>query len=339
MREEMRTPKVYVIILNWNNYTDTRTCLYSLMECKHSNRSIVLVDNASKDGSGFLLRDEFPELQFIFNSKNLGFARGCNVGIRAALANEDCDYVLLLNNDAEVTQNFLEKAVEVAESHPRIGLVGGKILRSPECKKIWYAGGRVDVWRGQGIARGWGELDQGQYDKVEEVKFVTGALMLIKREVLEKVGLLPEEYFFGVEEFDYSVSVHRAGYLLYYVPEFIAYHKGDGSHYNYDNKYIYNYYRQKFIFMEKYLPKGCFPFWKIIFQVYTKFFFKRLRTRNILKHHSDRKDKLIGALDDLRIVMQEALRDHGKDVLTEETMQKFAKRFEFLKEQSRSVSR
>ena len=307
----MELPKIYIIILNWNNFTDSRTCLYSLMESNYSNISIIVVDNDSKDNSGYLLKDEFPNFQFIINENNLGFARGCNVGIRAALTQPDCDYVLLLNNDAMVTPDFLEKAVRVAQSNPNIGLVGGKILRSPECKTIWYAGGRVDVWRCQGIARGWGQVDQGQYEKVEEVKFVTCALMLIKREVLEKVGLLPEEYFFGVEEFDYSVTVRRAGYLLYYVPEFTAYHRGDGSHYNYDPIYIYNYYRQKFIFMKKFLPKGLFPIWKLIFQAYTKFLFKPLRTRNILKHHKDRKDQLIGALDDLKIVMREALRDHG----------------------------
>lgn len=327
----MKSPKVYIIVLNWNNYHDSKTGIESLLKADYPNKQIVVVDNASTDNSGILLREDFPDLLFIYNAENLGFARGCNVGIRAALQDKDAAYVLLFNNDAEATPNFLQKAVEVAESDKNIGLVGGKILRSPECKKIWYAGGYVDVWRCQGVTRGWGEIDRGQYDRGEEVDFVTGALMLIRREVLEKVGLLPEEYFFGVEEFDYSVAVKRAGYSLYYVPDFLVYHRGDGSHGNYDPKYAYIYYRQKLIFMEKYLPKGLFPFWKIAFKLYGKFIFKPLRTKNILQHHADKKEKLIGALDDLRIAMKAAVADHGKNYLSEDTMQQFDHSFKSLR--------
>ncbi len=327
----MGNPKVYIIILNWNNYKDTRVCLMSLLNITYENISVIFVDNGSKDNSGQLLKEEFPTFEFIFNDENLGFARGCNVGIRAALAHGDCDYVLLLNNDAVATPNFLEKALAVAESNLRIGLVGGKILRSPECKKIWYAGGRVEVWRCQVLPRGWGEIDRGQYDKVEEVEFVTGALMLIKREVLEKVGLLPEEYFFGVEEYDYSVTVRQAGYLLYYVPELLVYHRGDGSHWNYDAKFIYNYYRQKLIFMEKFLPKGLFPIWEIAFKLYTELLFKPRMTRAILKHYAHDKDRMLSVLDDLKIAMREALKDHGKNMLTEKTMFQFEARLSKIK--------
>lgn len=327
----MKLPKVYTIVLNWNNYLDSKKGIDSLLGSLYTNHEILIVDNCSTDNSGNLLKLDYPDLHFIFTEENLGFARGCNVGIRAALQDKDCAYVLLFNNDAEATPNCLQKAVEVAESDKNIGLVGGKILHSPECKKIWYAGGYVDIWRCQGVARGWGEIDQGQYDRVEPVKFVTGALMLIKREVLEKVGLLPEEYFFGVEEFDYSVTVKQAGYSLYYVPDFLVYHRGDGSHGNYDPKYVYNYYRQKLIFMEKYLPYGLFPFWKIIFKLYGKYLFKPLRIKNILKYHADRKDELIGALDDLKIAMTEAIKDHRKDYLSEATIKQFDNRFRLIK--------
>jgi GT2 family glycosyltransferase len=330
----VKPPKVYIIILNWNNYIDSKKGIESLLGSGYQNYQILVVDNGSTDNSGYLLREDFPDLHFIFNDENLGFARGCNVGIRAALQDRECGYVLLFNNDAEATSNFLQRAVDVAEAGKNIGLVGGKILCSPECKKIWYAGGYVDLWRCQGVARGWGEVDQGRYDRAEEVDFVTGALMLIRREVLEKVGLLPEEYFFGVEEFDYSVAVKRAGYALYYVPEFLVYHRGDGSHGNYDPKYVYIYYRQKLIFMEKYLPKGLFPFWKIVFRLYGKFIFKALRTKNILKHHADKQEKLIGALDDLRIAMMAAVADHGKNYLSEETMKQFDHRFKSMRHEA-----
>jgi GT2 family glycosyltransferase len=313
-------PQVNVIILNWNNYEDTKKCLESLQKATYSNLSVTVVDNGSADGSGKRLQTEFPDIQFIFNEKNLGFARGCNVGIRAALRDEDCAYVLLLNNDSVFTPDFLEKAVEIAEADRQVGLVGGKVLQSPETKKIWYAGGHINLWRGQAVTRH-GQIDFGQYDKPEEVGFVTGGLMLIRREVLEKVGLLPEEYFFGVEEYDYSLSVKKAGYKLYYVPDFLVYHRGDGSHWNYDPKYVYNYYRNKLILQEKFLPKGLFPMWKLAFVIYGKYLARRQRKKIIKHHHYDKERPVL--LDDLDYALMRAVKDHGKNVLCEEALREF----------------
>jgi len=312
-------PQVNVIVLNWNNYEDTKKCLESLQQATYPNLKVIVVDNASADESGKRLQAEFPHFRFIFNEKNLGFARGCNVGIRAALKDETCAYVLLLNNDAVVTPNFLEKAVEAAERDTLIGLVGGKILKFPESRTIWYAGGYVDQWRGQAVPRGFSELDHGQYDQPEEVGFVTGALMLIRREVLEEVGLLPEDYFFGVEEWDYCLSVKRSGYKLYYVPEFVVYHKADGSHWNYDPVYVYNYYRNKLIFQEKFLPKGLFPLWRMFFVFYGKYWARQQRQKAIDRYD---KDKSI-PVDDLYFLIMEAVRDHGTNILSEETLECF----------------
>lgn len=312
-------PRVSVIVLNWNNYEVTKKCLESLLQATYPNLDIIVVDNASVDGSGNRLQAKFAHFQFIFNEKNLGFARGCNVGIRAALRNENCAYVLLLNNDAVVTPGFLEKAVDTAEENKSIGLVGGKVLQSPESNKIWYAGGHIDRWRGQAMIRGYGEADYGQYDEPCDVGFITGGLMLIKKEVLKTVGLLPEEYFFGVEEWDYSMVTQRAGYRLCYVPDFIAFHKGDGSHWNYDPKYVYNYYRNKLIFQEKFLPKGLFPLWRMVFIFYGKYWARRQRQKAIDRYD---KDKSI-PVDDLYFLLMEAVRDHGTNILSEETLECF----------------
>jgi len=280
------------------------------------------VDNGSRDGSGGRLEAEFPDFQFILNEKNLGFSRGCNVGIRAALDDAHCAYVLLLNNDAVATPRFLERAVETAEENPQIGLVGGKLLYSPESKKIWYAGGDVNRWRGQVAIRGFREVDQGQYDVPVEVGFVTGALMLIRRAVLEQVGLLPEEYFFGTEEIDYSLAVRKAGYKLYYVPEFLVYHGADGSHSNYDPKFVYNNYRGKLIFQEKYLSKQAFYIWRKVFSFYGKYLVKRTWQR-LRNEDLDLQDKSI-AFDDMEFAFAMALEDHGKKVLSEEAVLEFA---------------
>jgi GT2 family glycosyltransferase len=312
-------PRIYAVVLNWENFSETRLCLNSLCDSGYPNLRTIVVDNGSQDCSVDMLRKEFPELTLLINEFNLGFARGCNVGIRQALQDSECAYVFLLNNDATILTGRLRSAVELAESDPRIGLISGKVLSSSESKTIWYAGGRLNRLRGQAIVRGFGEVDQGQYDSVCDVGFVTGALMLIKRVVLEVVGLLPEEYFFGVEEWDYSLATHRAGYRLCYVPDFAAFHRGDGSHWNYDPKFVYNYYRNKLLFQEKFLPKGLFPLWRMFFVLYGKYWTRRHRQKLIDQYD---KGKAV-PVDDLDFALTEAIKDHRKNSLSAQTLQEF----------------
>jgi GT2 family glycosyltransferase len=253
-------PKVAIVVLNWNGYHYTKACVESLERITWPNYEILIVDNGSTDGSAQKLREDFPRHQVLANPANLGFARGHNVGIRRALAG-GADYVLLLSNDFVVAPGFLEPAVALAQSDAKIGMIGGKIylLEKPGC--LWYAGGRVSRLRGMAKVYGAHEKDRGQHDRVRRISFVSGAKMLIKRAVLENVGLLPEEYFFGIEEWDYSVAVRRAGYTLYYVPGFVSHHKVGGSYDQARPKYLYGWWRGRLIFQEKYCPIG-FAAWK-----------------------------------------------------------------------------
>ena len=293
----------------------------SLQQATYPDLKIVVVDNASADGSGKRLQQEFGQYPFVFNEGNLGFSRGCNRGIRTALDDDLCAYVFLINNDAVVTPDSISAAVSAAEADERIGLVSGKVLLSGKRDTIWYAGGHIDRWRGRTVARGFGEIDRGQYDSPCEVGFGTGASMLIKREVLERVGLLPEEYFFGIEEWDYSHRVRKAGYKIFYVPRCVVFHKADGSHWNYDPKFVYNSYRSKLIFQEKYLPPGTFPIWLKAFQVYGKLLARRARARLIKLHQFDVEKKV--RPDDLDFAFSKAIQDHGKTELSEETLLAF----------------
>jgi|GEM_PF-1228307 len=313
--------RVYAVVLNWENLADTRLCLNSLRQSGYANLRTIVVDNCSQDGSAERLRKEFPDLPFLSNEFNLGFARGCNVGIREAIKDPECQFVLLLNNDAVLVPGTLEKGIQFAAADPTIGAISGKVLSDPESNAIWYAGGQIDRWRGQANVRGFGEVDHGQYDVACEVGFVTGALMLIKREVLEVVGLLPEEYFFGVEEWDYSIRIQRARYTLYYTPEFKAYHKADGSHWNYDPKFVYNSYRNKLIFQEKYLPPLIFAMWKRAFSVYGKYLARRARKRLIAAQRFKGADAV--QLDDLDFAFARALKDHGKNALSAQALAEF----------------
>src|SRR5216684_3242121 len=136
---------VGIVVLNWNNYTDTARCLESLKNLAYPNYRTYLVDNGSTDHSMERLMLDYngSSLKFILNGENLGFAAGCNRGIAMALQ-EGCHYILLLNNDCVVSDaRFLEKAVRFAEATPRCGIVGGKILFWPETRRIWSTGGYI----------------------------------------------------------------------------------------------------------------------------------------------------------------------------------------------------
>lgn len=263
-------PLVYIVILIYNNTEEVGACIESLKKVTYPNYRILLVDNDSPDGGGAELSRRYPEYEFIANAENLGFARGCNVGIRHALA-QGADYVLLLNGDMLVEPDFLEPMVEVLENDPKAGLASGKIFSLRFKNEIWYAGGRIDLWRGQNVVDHYKKQDTLMNSAAIPTQFCTGAMMLIPKRILTGVGLLPEEYFFGVEEWDYSLNVMRKGYTLYFVPASIAYHYAAGSVKGKSIIYHYGYYRNKLIFQRKYLPTPLFWIWKICFSGYVHF--------------------------------------------------------------------
>lgn len=322
----MIAPRVYTILLNWNNYPDSKACLESLAAATYSNHRVVVVDNASKDQSGQKLRVEYPQHKFVFNECNLGFARGCNVGIRTALSDPECRYVLLLNNDAIVQPGFLEPAVEAAEGDPSVGAVSGKVIMDDN--RIWYAGGSVNRWRGGVAPRGFAEKDRGQYDKTESVRWVTGALMLLPRSVLENVGLLPEEYFFGFEEYDYSLTLLRAGYTLLYVPRCLAFHRGGGSQWSWEPKYVYNAYRNKLIMQQKFLPPGFFWLWKLSYRAYVYWYSETWRRRWAKAHAHLLSVRPPPPSEAFQFALAEAIADHGKTPLSEEALQSFHQKWQ-----------
>ena len=266
----IKWPSVYIVILHWKAYYDTRVCLLSLKKLTYPNHKVVVVDNHSNDGSAERLHAEFPEHIFVLNARNLGFSCGCNYGLREAFR-RGADYVLLLNNDMKIDPCFLEPAVAAAEKNPSVGAVTGKILYQETPNIFWQAGGYIHPFRVQGVARGKGEEDCGPYERVCETGWASGAMSLIRRSTLEKVGYLPEEYFFGQEEWDYSTAILRAGLKILYVPEFKAYHHA-GASYNAGHPVlnVYGGYLNKMIYAEKYMSAWKWKLWRFSFWVYLK---------------------------------------------------------------------
>ena len=223
----MTDPKVTIIILNWNGKEDTIECLESLKHITYPNYEILLVDNGSTDGSVECFRERYPGMEIIENGENLGFAEGNNVGIRKAM-DEGADYVLLLNNDTVVDPEFLGELVTVGESDPKAGIVGPKIYFY-NSDRIQSCGGRINLYKGvvQGIKRY--QRDLNHSTKVISTEFLSGCAMLIKKIVLEKVGLFDISYFAYYEDTDLCIRTKSGGYDLVCVQSSMIWHKGSQS--------------------------------------------------------------------------------------------------------------
>lgn len=267
----MKTPKVSVIIVNWNNYKDTSECLESFKKITYPNLDIIVVDNGSEDSSCQQFVANFSHCKVIKNQENLGFAAGNNIGIREALKG-GADYVLMINNDTIVKDDFLEPMVHCLEHNKRAGVAGGKIYYYDDPDRIWTVGGDVRILRGGSIYYGGGEKDMGQYNTIKQMTHISGCMSLIKREVLERVGLLSEQFFFRGSEWDFCYRVFKQGYQMFYIPESVIWHKVSRTCDRYSPVDIYSAYRAKIIFVNNFLPKPLNFIWYCLFYLYATFY-------------------------------------------------------------------
>jgi hypothetical protein len=243
-------PKVSIIILNWNGLEDTIECLESLKKITYPNYEVIVVDNGSEGNDVEVLREKFDDwVHLIGNDRNYGFAEGSNIGMRYALANLNPNYILLLNNDTVVDPDFLTELVKAAESDVKIGIVGPKTYSYGEPNKISYAGAKVDWWNVGAPAIN--EIDVGQFDELREVDYVLGFALLIKRIVIEKIGLLYLGYFAYFEETEWCVKCKKVGYKVVYVPSARLWHKLSSTVGKIDGFNLYYMTRNRFVFMKR----------------------------------------------------------------------------------------
>ncbi len=241
-------PRVCAVVVNWNGLADTLDCLESLAELDYPNLDIVVVDNASADGSPQAIAARYPRAVLIQNEANLGYAGGNNAGIAAAL-DRGVEYVFLLNNDATVHPQALRRLVDVAESREEVGLVAPKIVYPGEPLRLWAAGMEVDgrslngswlaPWEARrrkgwyttllSSCRGHNEADVGQFDVPCELTGASGCALLAKAEVFRRVGLFDEDYFLLFEDMDLCLRARSAGYRIIFVPTAVVEHKASRS--------------------------------------------------------------------------------------------------------------
>lgn len=234
----MSPPKAFIILLNWNNWHETQECLESLEKLDYVNAEIVIVDNGSTNGDAekirqFCLTLKPYILKPLFNDVNLGFAGGNNVGIKYALEH-GADYVMLLNNDAVAAPDFLTNLVQAAERDASFGILGSRIYQYGT-GEIAFEGGAVNKWLNKAehiVSKS--EIRNSKFEtnskhKIQNTKFlvdyITGAAMLVRREVIEKIGRMREEYFLYHEDVDWCLRARKAGYKCVLVPASKVWHK------------------------------------------------------------------------------------------------------------------
>lgn len=245
--------KIITIVINWNNYEDTRECLISLGKITYPNYKVIAVDNNSSDGSGDRIKNEFPQHTYIQNEENLGFAEGNNVGIRRAIE-ETADYVWILNNDVIVDSDSPTELVKVTEKFDKIGIIGSKIYYYTENRKIFSAGAKIIPWSGKSVSFGQNELDSGQYDKIREVDYISGCSLFISVKMLNEIGLFDKRYFMYYEEADLAVRAKRKGWKVMYIPTSVVWHKHASTVKKYNLLSEYYLTRNHLLFMRKNYP-------------------------------------------------------------------------------------
>jgi len=220
--------KVGVVLVNWNGGDLTLACLKSLYTADRQPWRILVVDNASEDGSPQTIAERFPGVTVLRETQNTGFAKANNTGTRK-LMDQGADAIWVLNNDTEVAADCLSALQDGLAQDAGAGVVTGKILRHDDPGVIWYAGGRLNRLTLTTAHRGLGERDRGQYDREGKTAFVSGCCMLIRRETLERVGLFNETYFAYCEDAEWCIRALAAGETLRYVPRATLTHKVSAS--------------------------------------------------------------------------------------------------------------
>ncbi len=215
------SPLVSIITVNYNTAAVTLQLLQSLQNITYPNVEVIVVDNASSQDASSI-KQQFPDVVFIQNKNNEGFAGGNNRGIERAKG----DIIFLLNNDTEVEASFIEPVVKLFSDDSLIGIVSSKLIYYHSDKTIQYAGGTaINPFTARGKFIGNGELDNGQYNEASQTHLAHGAAMAIHRKVFDKIGLLPEMYFLYYEELDFSEHAQRAGFTIWYQPQSVVLHK------------------------------------------------------------------------------------------------------------------
>lgn len=278
---------VSIITVNYNQPQLTDALLKSIAETNtYENIEIIVVDNASKTDPvpGWKLR--YPEATFIRSEENLGFAGGNNLGIKEATG----DYLFLVNNDTEFTPQLVASMVDYMERNTQIGIASPKICYYDQPETLQYAGFTpMNYYTCRNACIGQYEKDKGQYDVLTGTTgYVHGAAMMVRRDVVEKVGMMAENYFLYYEEMDWCDRIKAAGYKASVYMQALIYHKESMS---VGKKTVLKEYfmtRNRILFIRKNTsPLTCF--------IFCCYFLAVVAPRNIVKYITEKEYSFIKA--------------------------------------------
>jgi GT2 family glycosyltransferase len=231
-------PELSIVIVSWNSSPDLAQCIQSLFEFTVSvSFEVVVIDNASSDGSASMLRERFPQVQVIENAENVGFARACNDGV----ARSRGQHILLINSDTYVVDDVIGRCAQELASRPDIGMIGCE-LRWPDGRRQHTANRALGIRRSL-VERLWlykllprrrrAETLLGGYwegDREIEVDWLAGAFMLFRRELFERSGGFDPRFFMYGEDSEWCMRLGRLGYRIIYAPRLgTVYHRGAAS--------------------------------------------------------------------------------------------------------------
>ena len=219
-------PKIVAIVLTWNSKRDIVECLRSLKHLAYPNYEVIIVDNASTDGTPEILKNHFSDLTLIRNKINLGFGGGFNVGIKEAIKRK-ADYVVCLNSDIILGEHCFSELVKVGEMGRKVGGLCPIAYYYDRPKRVNGAGGKIGIIHSKVFDSG--KLDKGQYSKPKETGMLCGPALVLKVEALLDIGFLDTDYFYGPEDMDIALRLIKHGYKIIFVPLAKLWHKGRGA--------------------------------------------------------------------------------------------------------------
>jgi len=263
---EIKSPKVSIVIPTHNRKDDLIECLESVINLDYLKYEVIVVDNASADGTYAAVRKKFPRIKVITNKENLGVSGGRNIGLKSV--DSQSEYILFLDHDVVLSANLLSELLRVIIGSGDIGIATPKIYYYSHKKVIWSTGTSINLVSGRVSFNGGNKVDHGQFDKIRDVQ-VAPAVILVKKEVIEKIGGFDEIYFATYEDTDFCFRARKSGYRVVYVPGTWAYHKIPLDWLESMNRLLSRAYyvgRNRLIFMRKH--SKYFPLFLMFLPVY-----------------------------------------------------------------------
>lgn len=259
-------PLISIITVNYNGTVLTCELLKSIQTLTYPNLEIIVVDNASLADPTMALVEQYPKVKVIVSKINLGFAGGNNLGIN----NSQGDFLFFVNNDTELSPGIIEALVDTFEQKKDAGVISPKILYYFHPGIIEYAGyNKINFITAKNTMIGNQEEDFGQYDLLKETSCAHGGAMMVSRQIIDEVGIMPECYFLYYEEVDWCEQIKRKGFKIYYQPKAVVFHKESMSTGKFSPLKTYYLNRNRLLFMRRNASNFQLIIFSIFFAVFT----------------------------------------------------------------------